>query len=125
MKVISRYALRILLASAVLFVFALFIGCGSKETAETPKTETAGEMQTPAPGTETAAVDWSAYANPKPGICPGCNMALDPNTMEVAMIGDKQVACCSSHCATMVAENPDKYLKAEASGEESHEGHGH
>lgn len=129
MNRISRYAWGILLASAVLLVFGLFAGCGSNETAETPKSEAAGEAHsemhsTPA-GADTTAVDWSAFANPKPGICPGCGMTLDPNTMKVATVGEKQIACCSDHCATMIAENPDKYLKAEGAAEESHEGHGH
>jgi YHS domain-containing protein len=126
MNIIARYGLRIFLATVVLLAFALYLGCGSKETAETPaKQETAAETttpSTPAPQdtmqTQPAEVDWSAYANPKPGVCPGCNMTLDPASFEVATIGEKQYACCSAHCATLLAENPEKYLAPEASGEE-------
>jgi YHS domain-containing protein len=114
MNTIARYGLRILLVSLLVAAFALVLGCGSKETAETP-----------APQAQPEAVDWTAYANPKAGVCPVCSMELHADHVEVASIGEKQYACCSSSCATMLAENPDKYLTAEPSGEESHEGHQH
>ena len=121
MNTIARYGLRILLASFLVAAFALYLGCGSKETAETP----APQEQAATPKAQPEAVDWTAYANPKAGICPACNMELHADHVEVASIAEKNYACCSSNCAAMLAENPDKYLTAEPSGEESHEGHQH
>lgn len=128
MNMIARYGLRIFVATAVLLAVALYLGCGSKETAETPAKQETATPSTPssdAAQTQPATVDWTAYANPKPGVCPGCSMTLDPATFVVATIGEKQYACCSSYCVTMITENPEKYLNPEASGEESHEGHAH
>jgi YHS domain-containing protein len=125
---VARYGLRTLVATAILFTFALYLGCGSKEKTETPAAQekttqspqTTGDTQAQTPQTPTETVDWTAYDNPKPGICPVCGMKLHPDYMEVTLIGEKKYACCSSHCASMLAANPDKYLTAGASPGESH-----
>lgn len=134
MNTIARYGVRILLASVILLVFALYLGCGSKETAETPATQetaaqappAAGDQQTPSPQTAPGTADWAAaYDNPKLGICPVCKMSVQQDHAQVASIGEKTYACCSENCAKMLAESPDKYLTEEASEKDSHEGHGH
>ena len=133
MKKFNVYLLAAVLLIAALAVMA---GCGgSKEKAESTATEkmttsseqpdAAGQQKTEtAPETQPAA-DWSAYANPKPGVDPVCQMTLDPAYVEVATIEGKKYACCSARCVSMLEQNPDQYLSAAASAEESHEGHTH
>jgi YHS domain-containing protein len=138
----TKYETRILAALAIVLAVAVLAGCGSKEKA-TPSTETSGspatekatastesqgaysEQKTEAAPETQQAVDWSAYSNPKAGVCPVCQMNLEPAYVEVATIAEKKYACCSSRCVAMLSQNPDQYLSAAASAEESHEGHTH
>ncbi len=126
------------LLAAVLLIAALAVvaGCGgSKEKAESTATEkmttsaeskdVAGEQKTETAPQTQQAVDWSAYANPKPGVDPVCQMILEPAYVTETTIAGKKYALCSSRCVTMLTENPDQYLSAAASAEESHEGHTH
>jgi YHS domain-containing protein len=123
------------LPAAVFLVaaIALVAGCGgSKEKSESTATEKmtatteahggAGEQESQA---TQQAVDWSAYSNPKAGVCPVCQMNLEPAYVTEVTIAEKKYACCSSRCVNMLSENPDQYLSAAASTEESHEGHTH
>ena len=130
MSAIVRHGLRAVFASAVLLGLALYAGCGSKEKTETPATQETTNPSTQNMGDTEAqkpseTVDWAKYDNPKPGICPVCGMNLNPDYVEVASIGEKEYACCSSHCVTMLTENPAKYLTEGAPSEGTHEGHGH
>ena len=120
------------IAFVVVAALAVMVGCGSKEKAETPATEKAttstesqgaySEQKTETSQETQQAVDWSAYSNPKAGVCPVCQMNLEPAYIEVATIAEKKYACCSSRCVAMLSENPDQYLSAAASAE-SPEGH--
>jgi YHS domain-containing protein len=118
----------------VVAVIALAMGCGSKEKAESTAGEKAaaggeakssyGEQKAATSEETKTAVDWSAYSNPKAGVCPVCQMDLEPAYVTEMTIAEKKYALCSSRCATMLSENPDQYLSAAASTE-SHEGHTH
>ena len=130
----TKLGTRILAAVVMVLALAALAGCGSKEKAETPATEKAStstesqgaysERKTETSQETQQAVDWSAYSNPKAGVCPVCQMNLEPAYVEVATIAEKKYACCSSRCVAMLSENPDQYLSAAASAE-SHEGHTH
>jgi YHS domain-containing protein len=128
----NYFGINLLAALAVIGALVFVAGCGSKQ-----KTETQATGKTAA-GTESgtyaeqktgsseapAAVDWSEFSNPKPGVDPVCGMSLDPAYVTEVMIADKKYACCSSRCADMLAQNPDQYLGAAASTTgESPQGH--
>jgi YHS domain-containing protein len=125
-----------LAAVVIIMALAALAGCGSKEKTEsaTQKSEGPATDKTMA-GTESQGVageqktqpaaDWSAYANPKPGVDPVCQMILEPGYVTETTIAGKKYALCSSRCVNMLLENPDQYLSAAASAEESHEGHTH
>ncbi len=130
MNAFTKNMTRLLAVVTIVMMSAVYLGCGSKEKAESPaeKTEkaattteaaqpqTTSETQT-APETE----DWAAaYDNPKKGIDPVCGMTLEREYIEVATIGDKKYALCSVGCAEMLKADPDKYLKADASTERPH-----
>ena len=131
----TKFGTRILAAVVIIMALAALAGCGSKEKAESTATEkmttsseqpdVAGQQKTEAAPETQQAVDWSAYSNPKPGVDPVCQMNLEPGYVEVATIEGKKYACCSSRCVAMLSQNPDQYLSAAASAEESHEGHTH
>lgn len=135
MRKLKYTGVNIVAALLLIVALAVMVGCGSKEKAESTATEkattsaesqsTAGEQKTEAAPETQQAVDWSAYSNPKAGVCPVCQMNLEPAYVEVATIAEKKYACCSSRCVAMLSQNPDQYLSAAASAEESHEGHGH
>ncbi len=119
-------AISILILSII--VFGVFLGCGSKETADTEATadHSMQTMDKPAAETTEAAEatgeDLAAYDNPKVGICPVCQMTLEEGYIEVASIGDKKYACCSAGCVAALTQDPDTYLMTSDKG---HEGHSH
>jgi YHS domain-containing protein/predicted small lipoprotein YifL len=131
----TKFGTRILAAVAIVLALAALAGCGSKEKAQTPAAEKttasaesqgmSSEQKTEAAPDAQPAVDWSAYSNPKPGVDPVCQMNLDPAYVTEVTIAGKTYAMCSSRCADMLSQNPDQYLSAAASAEESHEGHTH
>jgi YHS domain-containing protein len=126
-KAFTNHGARVLGAIAIVMMAAIYLGCGSKEKAESPaeKTEKAAtttESSQPQATSETQTApdteDWAAaYDNPKKGIDPVCGMTLEREYVEVATIGDKKYALCSVGCAEMLKADPDKYLKADASTE--------
>jgi len=132
----TKFGTRILAAVVIIMALAALAGCGSKEKTEsaTQKSEAPAADKTMA-GTESQGVageqktqpaaDWSEYSNPKPGVDPVCQMNLEPGYVEVATIEGKKYACCSARCVSMLEQNPDQYLSAAASTEDSHEGHTH
>jgi len=104
---------------ALVLVLSFSVGCGSKDDSDT---ETTTEMQTTHGRTVQKARDVVAeLSNPKVGIDPVCNMAIDEDAVVVAING-KEYGFCSQKCADTAAADPEKYLVAEATG---HEGHNH
>ncbi len=145
MKSFTSNTTRLLGVLMIVMTSAPYLGCGSKEKAESPAEKAAttestqpayGGQKTGQPqateqtqGSQPAAEsqpaqgtdDWAAaYDNPKKGIDPVCGMTLEREYVEVAVIGDKKYACCSVGCAEMLKANPDKYLKGDASTEMPH-----
>lgn len=119
---------RLLAVVTIVMMSAVYLGCGSKEKAESPaekseKAATTTESSQPAAESQAPqeAEDWAAaYDNPKKGIDPVCGMTLEREYVEVATIGDKKYACCSAGCVEMLTANPDKYLNGDASTESPH-----
>jgi len=145
-KAPTSYGTRLLGVVMVVLMSAVYLGCGSKEKADSPaeKAATTTESSQSAYGeqksqdtqvpegtqepqateqsqTTQETADWTAaYDNPKPGIDPVCGMTLEREYVEVATIGDKKYACCSAGCVAMLTANPEKYLKVDASTESPH-----
>jgi hypothetical protein len=132
-RVIIERGKGVLAALVIVTAMAAYIGCASNEKSESTKTEgtaadtrsqsTYGEPMSQATPDTAQAADWSAYSNPKPGFCPVCQMVLTPAYVEEVTIAEKKYACCSARCVAMLSQNPDQYLSAAASLEESHEAH--
>jgi YHS domain-containing protein len=59
----------------------------------------------------------AALSNPKVGVDPVCNMAIDEDAVIVTIDG-KEYGFCSKKCADTAEANPEKYLIAEATGHE-------
>jgi YHS domain-containing protein len=121
-------------ALVVIMVVALSASCGTKKETEPASTEKAttsesqggyGQMKSQASPDTAQAADWSAYSNPKAGVCPVCQMTLNPAYVEEVTIEGKKYACCSARCVATLSESPDEYLSAAASTEDTHEGHDH
>ncbi len=138
-RVIIERGKSVLAALVIVAAMAVYIGCGSSQKTDPTKKEepASGTMRdstadTISQGTyggrmgkgtqETAqAADWSAFSNPKPGICPVCQMALERAYVEEVTIAENKYACCSARCVALLSESPDQYLSAAASVEQSHE----
>ncbi|UCG51854.1 MAG: hypothetical protein JSW58_17085 [Candidatus Latescibacterota bacterium] len=125
MKAMRSLTMSIVVVGVIALAFGVLFGCSAKEEAEPQATEETGEAQTeqaeqPAEAAEAEVV---AYDNPKEGICPVCQMKVEEGHIEVAKIDDKNYACCSARCVTMLTENPVQYLTQEE--EAGHEGHQH
>jgi YHS domain-containing protein len=116
---LSNPAYRLVIVFALALILSLSLGCGSKEDADT---QTTGEMQTTHGQTVQKARDVvAALSNPKVGVDPVCNMAIDEDAVIVTIDG-KDYGFCSKKCAEAAEADPEKYLMAEA---DPHEGHNH
>ena len=108
----------------VVLAVGLFVGCSSDGGEEAATTEEAVATEEPAVAEDQAkevAEALLAYANPKTGMCPVCDMKVEVAQIKEAKIEDKKYACCSASCVAKLTEDPDKYLVAKT----GHEGHGH
>jgi hypothetical protein len=134
-RVIIERGKSVLAALVIVAAMAAYIGCASSQKADSTKKEEPATGTTPETTTDTTsqgtygqksgqgaletaqAADWSAYSNPKPGICPVCQMALERAYIEEVTIAEKKYACCSARCVALLSDSPDQYLTAAASVE--------
>jgi len=112
-------AYRRFMLCALVLILSVSVGCGSKDDSDTQATT---EMQTTHGQTVQKARDVVAsLSNPKVGVDPVCNMAIDEDAVIVTIDG-KDYGFCSAKCAETAQADPEKYLLA---AEDPHEGHNH
>ena len=120
MKKFTHPAGRAVIASVLVLVVSVFVGCSSKESTEAQDTSQAQTTYGRTIQKTKEAV--AALSNPKVGTDPVCGMAIDENAV-IVMIDSKEYGLCSEKCAEDLKADPGKYLVVAST--EGHEGHDH